>query len=117
LDVWQMWRWLVGVVLVMQRLKQRLLPLFLLAMDLDGILELCESCSFSIDMLPSTLGTLCCCLPPCDGFLFLTEPLDLLLDSGKLLFCSSVFEGLFFPIFHLNMLELSVVLDDLNWRR
>jgi hypothetical protein len=103
------------VVLVMRLLEQRLLPLLLLAKDLDSVLELRESCPFSIDVLPSGFGTLSCCMPPCNGFLFLTKPLDLLLDSSQLLlFCSFVFESLFFPIFHLNLLELCVVLDDLN---
>jgi hypothetical protein len=51
----------------------RLLPLFLLAKDLDGVLELCEPCSLSIYMLPSIFSTLSCGLPASDGFLFLTR--------------------------------------------
>jgi hypothetical protein len=56
--------------------------MLLLAEDLNGVLELCESCSFSVDVLPPDFVMLSCCLLPCDGFLFLTEPLYLLLDSG-----------------------------------
>jgi hypothetical protein len=108
----------VEVVLVIRLLEQRLLPLLLLAKDLDVVLELHESCPFSIDVLPSGFGTLSCYLLPCDGFLFLTEPLDLLLDPSQLfLFCSIVFEGLIFPIFQLDLLELYISLDDLYWRR
>jgi hypothetical protein len=81
----------------MKLLKRRLLPLLLPAKDLDGVLELHESCPFSIDVPPSGFDTLCCCLPPCDGFMFLTEPLDLLLDSSQLfLFYDLVFEGFIF---------------------
>jgi hypothetical protein len=82
---WHMRRrwWLcVGVVLVVQLLEQRLLPLFLLVKDFDGVLELRESCSFSVDVLPSGFSTLSCYLPSCDGLLFLMEPLNLLLNSG-----------------------------------
>jgi hypothetical protein len=104
----------LGVVLVIQWLERRLFPLLLLAKDLDSVLELHESCSFSVDVLPSGFGMLNCYMPPSDGFLFLTEPLDLLLDSGQLLFCSFSFEGVVFPIFNLNLLELSIVLDGLN---
>jgi hypothetical protein len=35
----------------------------------------------SVDVLPPGFGALDRRLPPHDGFLFLTEPLDLLLDS------------------------------------
>jgi hypothetical protein len=70
----------------MQRLERRLLPLLLLVKDLNGVLELRESCSFSVNVLSFGFDTLRCCLPPCDAFLFLTEPLHLLLDSGQLLF-------------------------------
>jgi hypothetical protein len=67
----------VGVVLVMQLLERRLLPLFLLAKYLNGVLKLHESCSFSIDVLPSGFGALSCCLSYCGGFLLFMEPLDL----------------------------------------
>jgi hypothetical protein len=103
---------------MLRLLEWGLLPLLLLAEDLDIVLELGESCPFFVDVLHSDFGTLSCCLPPCDGFLFLTEPLDLLLDPGQLfLFCSFVFEGLIFSVFHLDLLELHISLDDLYWRR
>jgi hypothetical protein len=41
------------VVLVVRLLKWGLLPLLLLAKDIDVVLELHEPCSFSIDVLPS----------------------------------------------------------------
>jgi hypothetical protein len=69
----------------MRHLKRRLLPLLLLVKDLNGVLELRESCFFSVNLLSFDFDTLSCCLPPCDAFLFLTEPLHLLLDSGQLL--------------------------------
>jgi hypothetical protein len=85
----------------MWRLKWRPLPLLLLVKDLNGVLELYESFSFSIDVLPFGFGMLSCCLPPCDDFLFLTETLNLLLDSSQLLLlCRFIFECFMFPIFH-----------------
>jgi hypothetical protein len=51
-------RWGVVGVLVMQLLDRRLLPLFLLVKDLDVVLELCESCPFSINVLSSGFDTL-----------------------------------------------------------
>jgi hypothetical protein len=78
----QGWWWLVGVGLVVGLFKQRLLPLFLLVKDIDGVLELRKSFSFSIDMLPSSFGTLRCCLSFGDSFLFLSEPFDFLLNSN-----------------------------------
>jgi hypothetical protein len=67
---------------VIRLLEWRLLPLLLLAKDLDIVLKLYESCPFSIDVLPSSFGMLSCCILPCNGFLFLIEPLDFLLDPG-----------------------------------
>jgi hypothetical protein len=43
----------VGVGLVVRLFERRLLPLFLLVKDLDGVLELHKSCSFSVDVLPA----------------------------------------------------------------
>jgi hypothetical protein len=54
--MWQ--RYGVKVVLALQLLERRLLPMLLLAKDLDVVLELSESCPFSIDVLPSGFGTL-----------------------------------------------------------
>jgi hypothetical protein len=114
--MWQ--RWGVEIVFMIRLLEWWLLPLLLLAKDLDVVLELRKYCPFSIDVFPSGFDTLCCCLPPCDGFLFLTKPLILLLDPRHLfLFCSFVFEGLIFSIFHLDLLELYISLDDLYRRR
>jgi hypothetical protein len=72
----------VEVVLVMQLSERRLLPLLLLVKDLNVVLELRESCPFSINVLSSGFGTLSCYLPSCDDILFLTEPLNLLLNLG-----------------------------------
>jgi hypothetical protein len=55
-EMWQ--RYGVKVVLALQLLERRLLPMLLLAKDLDVVLELSESCPFSIDVLPSGFGTL-----------------------------------------------------------
>jgi hypothetical protein len=103
----------IGVVLVVQLLEQRLLPLFLLVKDLDGVLELRESCSFTINMLSSGFGTLSYCLSSFDSFLFLMKPLDLLLNSGQLFLFYSFVLG----VFILDLLELCIFLDDWNWRR
>jgi hypothetical protein len=110
---WRRWGW-IGVVLVMLLFEHGPLLLFLLMKDLDGILEFRKSCSFSVYALPLGFCTLNCCLPPHDGFLFLIEPFDLLLDSNQLLFSGFVFKGFFFPIFHLELLQVYVVLDYLN---
>jgi hypothetical protein len=54
-----------------------------------------------------------------DGFLFLLEPLYFLLDPNQfLLFCCSFdFLGFLIPVLHLDLIELWVVVNDLNWRR
>jgi hypothetical protein len=62
--------------------KRMLLPLFLLAKDVNGVLELRKSCTFSIDALPSGLGALSHYLPFGINFLFLVEPFEILLNSG-----------------------------------
>jgi hypothetical protein len=98
--------------------KLGFLPLFLLAKDLDGVLELREPCSFCVNVLPSDFSTLSFYLPSCDNLLFLMEPLDLLLNSSQLyLFCDFIFGGFVLPIFNLELLNLYIFLDDLNWRR
>jgi hypothetical protein len=61
LDMWRRRGRLVGVVLVVQLFERRVLPLFLLAKDLDGVLDLCKSCYFSINVLLSSFGMLSCC--------------------------------------------------------
>jgi hypothetical protein len=70
------------VVLVVCLFEWRLMPLLLLVKDLDAALKLYEPCSFSVHVLPSGCDMLSCCLPSCDIFLFLMEPLDLLLNSS-----------------------------------
>jgi hypothetical protein len=50
------------------------------AKDINCMSKLCLSCSFSVNVLLS-----------CDGLLFLTNPLNILLNSGKLLlYCSFI---------------------------
>jgi hypothetical protein len=52
LDMWRRRGRLVGVVVLVVRLFEwRLLPLFRLEKDLDGVLELHKSCSFSVNVL------------------------------------------------------------------
>jgi hypothetical protein len=54
-------------------------------------------------------------LPSHDGFLFLTEPLNFLLDSNELffLFCSCIFISFFVPVLYSDLIELSVTLNEL----
>jgi hypothetical protein len=54
----------------------------LLAEDVKVVLHLYESRSLSIDVLSMSFGALHHGLPTHNGFMFLSEPLDLLLDSG-----------------------------------
>jgi hypothetical protein len=56
-------------------------------------------------------------LPPHDGFLFLMKPLNFLLYSDQflLLFCSFIFIILFIPVLHLDLVGLSITLNDLCW--
>jgi hypothetical protein len=69
-------------------------------------------------VLPLGFGALDCHWPPHDGFLFLAEPLDFLLDSEQLLLLSSfIFEGFFLSVLQLDLLELDVSMDDLYQQR
>jgi hypothetical protein len=96
----------------------RLLPLVLLAKDLDVVLQLCKPSSLYVYVLPSGLGVLSYGLSTDDGFLFLVEVLDLVLNPGKLCFRRFfILEGFVFPIFHLDLLKLYISLDELYWRR
>jgi hypothetical protein len=54
-----------------------------------------------------------------DGFLFLPEPLYFLLDPDQFLLLCYIFDflGFLIPVFHLNLIELWVVVNDLNLRR
>jgi hypothetical protein len=54
----------------------------LLAEDVQVVLHLCEPCSLPVDGLPVSFGELHCGLSSQNGFLFLPEPLNVLLDSG-----------------------------------
>jgi hypothetical protein len=71
---WWWWRWWL-----MMDLIERLL---LLVKDIEGILHLYEPCSFPVDVLPVSFGALKRSLPSQYGLLFLSEPLNFLLDSG-----------------------------------
>jgi hypothetical protein len=115
LEMWHGWGW--WVVVGVRLLERRILPLLLLGKDFDVALELCKSCCLLDNVLPSGFGALSCSLPPCDGFLFLAEPLNLLLESEQLLFCCFIFGGLFLQVLHLDLLELGISLDDLYRRR
>jgi hypothetical protein len=70
------WTWLIRDLIV------QLSPTSLLVEDFEVILHFCEPRSFYVDVLSTSFDTLYCGLPSKDGFLFLSEPLDLLLDSG-----------------------------------
>jgi hypothetical protein len=92
----------------------------LLVKDIDNILQLCEPHMLSVDMLPTSLDALDCGLPSHDGFLFLSEPLNFLLDSDQLfLLCCYFFFlfGFFVPIMDLDLFRLCLPLDYLYWRR
>jgi hypothetical protein len=42
LVVWRRWQWWIGVELMLHLFEWRLLPLHLLAKDVDGVLQLCK---------------------------------------------------------------------------
>jgi hypothetical protein len=52
---WSRW---IDIELMMQLVEQRLLPLLLLAKDVDGVLQLWEPCSLSIYVLSLGFDTL-----------------------------------------------------------
>jgi hypothetical protein len=95
------------------------LRLFLFVKDVDSVLYLYKPCPLSVDVLPSSFSTLSNCLPPHDGFLFLTEPLHFLLDLDQLffIFYSFVFISFFILVLHLNLIKLSAALNGLYQRR
>jgi hypothetical protein len=74
--------------------------LLLLTENVEGVFLLDEPCSLSIDVLPMGLDVLDCSMSSQDGFLFLLEPLNFLLDYGQLflLYCSFIFLSFFIPI-------------------
>jgi hypothetical protein len=61
-----------------------------------------------------SFGALHCSLPPHDGFLFLAEPLNLLLDSRQLLFLCYCF---FFFSFFIPIVDLEVIKLCVPWKR
>jgi hypothetical protein len=85
---WRWWMWMVGDLIVWwRRLLIRDLVVQwsftpLLAEDLQVVMHLCEPRPLSVDVLSTSLGTPHRGLPSQNGFLFLLEPLDLLLVSG-----------------------------------
>jgi hypothetical protein len=79
----------------------------LLVEDFKVVLHLYEPRSLSTDVLSVSFSTMHCGLPSLDGFLFLPEPLNLLLDSGYVLFlCCCFFLSFFIPITNLDVIEL-----------
>jgi hypothetical protein len=68
-------------------------------------------------MLSVSFDALSNCLPSYDGFLSLPEPLYFLLDLDQLLFlcCSFIFFSFLIPVLHLDLIKLSVTLNDLYW--
>jgi hypothetical protein len=72
-----------------------------------------------VDVLPLSFGVLSYYLSSHDGFLFLHEPLYFLLDPDQflLLYYSFDFLGFLIPVLHLDLIELGVIMNDLNWRR
>jgi hypothetical protein len=91
--LWSLRRWLV-VDLVMrwgwsrglwrQLVVDLVVPL--LVEDIQVVLHLCEPRLLPVDVLLASFGALHYSLPSQDGFLFLSEPPNLLLDSGEFLF-------------------------------
>jgi hypothetical protein len=54
----------------------------LLTEDVQVVLHLYEPCSLPVDILHVSFNALNCNMPSQNGFLFLSEPLNLLLDSS-----------------------------------
>jgi hypothetical protein len=54
----------------------------LLMEDVHVVLHLCEPHLLHVDGFPASFDVLNCSLPSQNGFLFLLDPLNLLLDSG-----------------------------------
>jgi hypothetical protein len=80
----------------------------LVAEIFEVVFHLCESRSLSVDVLSMSFSALHCSLPYQNG-LFLPEPLDLLLDSGQLLFfcCRCFFLSFVIPIINLDVIRLA----------
>jgi hypothetical protein len=87
MSVW--WEW-VDVVLMLPLNQRHILSLLLLVKDVDGILQFCEPCPLSANVLSVSFGALSNCLHSHDGFMLLSEPLYLLLYPDQLfLLCNS----------------------------
>jgi hypothetical protein len=91
-----------------------LLALLLLLKDINSVLQLCEPCSLLVDALPPGFGMLSDCPVPHYLFLFLSEPLYLMLDSNQFLLLYRSFDFLSFliPVLHLDLIRLRVVMND-----
>jgi hypothetical protein len=61
-----------------------------------------------VDVLPVSLDALHCSLPSHDGFMFLPEPLNLLLDSGEFLFLCYLFFNFLIPVVDLDVIKVHV---------
>jgi hypothetical protein len=111
-DVIELQRW-VGVRLVLPLAQRWLLPLLLLAKDVNGILQLYEPCPLSVIVLFLSFGVLSDSLPSHDGLLLLLEPLYLLLHPDHLfLLCRGfILFRFLILVLHLHLIEL------LLWRR
>jgi hypothetical protein len=92
----------VDVVLVLSLNQRWLLSLLLLAKDVDDVLQFCEPCPLSVNVLFASFDALNDCLPSHDGFLLLLEPLYLLLypDQLFLFCCNFVFFCFLIPVLH-----------------
>jgi hypothetical protein len=101
------WRW-VDIWLMLPFNQRWLLSLFLLANDVDGILQFYVSCPLFVNMLFVCFGALSDCLPSNDGFLLLPEPLYLLLypDQLFLLCCSFALFCFLILVLHLHLIKL-----------
>jgi hypothetical protein len=120
---WGWWRWMVGDLImrwwwvdvgqIMNVIERGFLSLLLLVKDIDSILQLCELCLLSVDMLSMGFSALCDGLPSHNGFLFLPEPLYFLLNAAQplLFFCGFVLFDFHEPILHLNLVEISIALN------
>jgi hypothetical protein len=99
MSVW--WEW-VDVALTLPLSQRWLLSLLLLVKDVDGVLQFCEPCPLSVNVLSASFDALSDCLPSHDGFLLILEPLYLLLypDQLFLLCCSFVLFYFLIPISH-----------------
>jgi hypothetical protein len=85
----------------------------------DGQRRGCIIARLSVDALPVGLDAPDCSLSSQDGFLFLSKPLNFLLDSGQLLllYCCFIYLGFFIPVMDLDLIKLCVSLSHVYWRR